>query len=130
MLRAMRDTYIQAMWENRKVSKAGSCRVILHLSSSLTHKLRTNRLPIRNSKCFLEKLESNQKKKKKANENTRAEETSAIILVFILSGTVLSPLHVLSQSILRNCMRFHYGPHFADEETGSERLSNFLKPKS
>lgn len=65
--------------------------------------------------------------KKIANENTRAEETFAIILGFILSGTVLSPLHVLSQSILRNCMRFHYGPHFADEETGSERLSNFPK---
>lgn len=65
--------------------------------------------------------------KKKANENTRAEETAAIILVFILSGTVLSPLHVLSQSIIRNCMRFHHGPHFADKETGSERLSNFPK---
>lgn len=33
-------------------------------------------------------------------------------------------MYYLSQS---SETRFHYGPHFADKETGSERLSNFPK---
>lgn len=65
---------------------------------------------------------------KKSNENTTTEEMAAVILqCVIFVRPCAKPLTRIISLILRNFMRFHNGPHFADEKTGSERLSNLPK---